>query len=139
MNSHKTALKRKQPSAPAQLLYRTGKMNGRMLDYGCGHGLDAKEYGMDKYDPHHFPCAIIGEYDTILCTYVLNTLIQSAAENIIILLRHRLTKNGRAYITVRRGMKKEGETQRGTFQRNVILDLPVHYESANFCIYEVSK
>jgi len=53
------------------------------------------------------------------------------------ILKH-LKPNGKAYLSVRRDIKKEGKTSRG-FQRNVFLDFPVLKERRNnYCIYELS-
>jgi hypothetical protein len=49
-----------------------------------------------------------------------------------------LAPNGIAYIAVRRDVKKEGVTSKGTQQWNVVLNLPVVVEKKNqFCIYEL--
>lgn len=52
-------------------------MVGPILDWGCGHGDDVvylrNAYG---YDPHHQPNLPTRgvKYNTVLCTYVLNTI-----------------------------------------------------------------
>ena len=70
-NSHKTAITRKELSRPIRDFREHVK--GRVLDFGCGKGSDADILGADKYDPHFFPEKPKGLYDTVLCTYVLNT------------------------------------------------------------------
>jgi SAM-dependent methyltransferase len=110
------------------------------LDFGCGHGTDAKLLGIFGYDPHYTPLAvwIFGEkWDVITCNYVLNAVSESEQEQIINQIRGLLAPNGRAYITVRRDAHKlNGLTKRGTIQRNVFLPLPIVYEKPkHFCIY----
>lgn len=139
MNSHKTAIGRTKPSAPARWLKEKGLIKGRALDFGCGRGKDAEVYKLDRYDPFYFPRIIKGKYDTILCTYVLNTLDKKSMDMVIDTIRRRLEPSGTAYITVRRDIKKEGVTSKNTLQRNIVLKFPVKYENSAFCIYEVTR
>jgi 2-polyprenyl-3-methyl-5-hydroxy-6-metoxy-1,4-benzoquinol methylase len=98
---------------------------------------------MDKFDPHYHPDVNLKEnqYDTILCTYVLNVIDDPEVEkqvldNILNLLK----PNGKAYLSVRRDIKKEGYTSKGTFQKNVELKLPKLIDKkGSFCIYELTK
>lgn len=118
-NSEKTAIVRVGPSAPCRWLGEQGKLYGPVLDWGCGHGGDVEylrnAYG---YDPHFQPdLPPAGElYNTVLCTYVLNTIpdyfdraqiIWDACEY--------LARGGWLYVTIRRDVK-EGYTKRGTWQ-----------------------
>ena len=142
--SHNTAISRKGPSSPLLSLEKMGLINGKVLDYGCGKGADAKylltkNISTDSYDPHWNPVALNNNrYDTILCTYVLNVLEEKAEEELITNILKHLKSNGKAYLSVRRDIKKEGKTSRG-YQRNVLLDYPVVKERRNnFCIYELS-
>ena len=98
---------------------------GRVLDYGCGKGADArylenKGYNICSYDPHWNPTTPVGTFDTVLCTYVLNVLREAEAAEVIRNIKKYLTPSGVAYITVRRDIKKEGVTSRG-FLKNVVL------------------
>lgn len=145
MGSHKTAITRKGPSSPLLTLEKMGLINGDVLDYGCGKGADGvylktKSIKTDSYDPYWNPILLEGKkYDTILCTYVLNVIEsdKEQADLISSILKH-LKPSGKAYMTVRRDIKKEGRTSRG-FQKNIFLQYPVVKEKKNnFCIYELS-
>ena len=134
--SWRTARPRNSLTKPVRLLQEKGLLKGRCLDYGCGKSIDADELGMDKYDPHFNPQELRGSYDTITCTYVLNTLHPREAEEVMAKIRSLLNAGGNAYLTVRRDIKDESYSSRG-FQRNVLLPLPVIYENARFCIYRM--
>jgi ATP adenylyltransferase len=144
VSSWNTAIKRNKPSSVVSALRESGLILGRVLDYGCGRGddvsyLKANKYNVSGYDPHWSPTDISGEvYDTILCTYVLNVLSEEESETLIGNIKKHLAPNGKAYLSVRRDIKKDGKTSRG-FQRNVTLNFPVITERKNrFCIYLVS-
>jgi SAM-dependent methyltransferase len=109
---------------------------GRVLDFGCGKEFDANELGAEKYDPYFQPVMPEGWFDTIFCHYVLNVVKPLTEQVILRDIADKLNPHGKAYITVRRDIKTEGVTSKGTFQRNVTLDLPVLCEYKNrFCIY----
>lgn len=139
MNVHKTAITRTKPSAPMKYLESQGLLSGKcMLDYGCGKGFDADHYGMDKFDPHFFPTPAKYTYDVITCNYVLNIVQEGEGQEILHNIKKLLRKGGRAYISVRRDVKQDGITKKGTFQRDVTLDLPVvHQKSGRYCIYAI--
>ena len=110
------------------------------LDYGCGRGFDADAFGFEKYDPHYFPQVPEGEFDIITCNYVLNVIPLDGEEEVVDKIWNLLAPDGVAYITVRRDVKKEGLTSRGTFQRNVVLNFIIEFEKKNqFCIYKLTK
>jgi len=144
--SFNTAIKRTKPSLPLRKLLDKKSISGNVLDYGCGKGFDAEYlqrlgYSVDSYDPHWKPDGIKKQgYDSIVCNYVLNVL--ETDEEILSVIRRAaslLNKDGRAYFSVRRDVKKSGFTSRG-FQRNVVLSAPVLYEkSGSFCTYIVDK
>lgn len=136
-SSTDTAISRTTPSKPLQILSEKGLLKGRMLDYGCGRGYDAEFYGMDAYDPHYKPTPPTGKFDTITCTYVLNTLHLKAVEEVLSKIKNLLKKSGAAYIAVRRDIVEGGYTSSGTFQRNVKLNLPVIHEDCRRCIYKM--
>lgn len=145
--SYLTAIKRSKVSAPMKYLFSSGLLplddNARILDYGCGRGFDADFFYLDKYDPHFFPNKelLTLEWDCIVCNYVLNVLpLESERAEVLSTILGMLAPKGVAYIAVRRDIKQEGYTKKGTFQTNVILDFPVVKEIAgSFCIYRVSK
>jgi hypothetical protein len=114
-----------------------GLLGGRKLDYGCGKGMDAQTYGMDKYDPHYAPELPEGPYDTITCNYVLN-VIESFYERELVIasIRELLAPGGRAYITVRNDKGAlNGETKRGTWQGHIELDAPIIQETRGYVTY----
>jgi DNA phosphorothioation-associated putative methyltransferase len=78
--AHRTALKRRALSAPAQQALDDGLLSfGTVLDYGCGRGGDVDRLaaaGIDAlgWDPHYRPDPPAGPADAVLCSYVLNVI-----------------------------------------------------------------
>lgn len=74
--SHLTAIKRK--SLPRPVRSSLKYLAGRILDYGCGHGIVedklGNNYDVVSYDPYYRTEKPIGEFDTVLCVYVLNVI-----------------------------------------------------------------
>lgn len=141
MNSEKTAIKRKTPSAPMRKLASLGLIKGRALDYGGGYGLDALEYNMEWYDPHYNPVMPDGLFDTITCNYVLNT-IADLSEIVCILrdIHARLAYEGKAYITVRNDKRALiGLTRIGTWQCHVIMRLPIVHSCSGYVTYKLEE
>jgi len=132
---HKTAISRKSPSVPMRYIAKLNLLSGRTLDFGCGKGFDAKYFKMEAYDPYFKPEKPTGKFDTITCNYVLNVVDKEKEKEILSQIKSLLSDQGIAYITVRRDIKKEGFTSKGTYQRNVILDLPILKETSTYCIY----
>lgn len=140
MFSHKTAISRTKLSAPAAIIQKLDLLKGRALDYGCGRGKDCEVLAIEGYDPYWSPNLPSGKFDTILCTFVLNTVSKAEQEIILADIRTILSDGGRAYITVRRDIKQEGTTSINTFQRNVELDLPLLVSKKDrFAIYIMEK
>ena len=141
-NSARTAIRRKRPSQPTMLLAERGDLIGCCLDYGCGHGKDADEFLLDKFDPHHHPIRPANNvYDTVVCNYVLNVL-PSRYEILSTLWRIRqcLNRTGVAYITVRTDKRSlRGWTKHNTWQGFVKLGLPVHCRGRGFITYRMTK
>lgn len=143
VQSYKTAMSRKGASAPLRFLFSKNMISGTVLDYGCGKGSDArylKNSGFDTkgYDPYWNPIDIGDQkFDTILCTYVFNVLDHNKEDLLLSSIKNHLKDDGKAYITVRRDLKKDGYTSRG-FQRIVKLNLPIVKENSGFCIYRLS-
>jgi len=137
--SYLTAITRKTPSVPTTWLLSQRLLVGRTLDYGSGKGTDSMFLGIESYDPHFQPDLPSGKFDTIICIYVLNVMEEAKANEVVVKVKDLLNPNGRAYFAVRRDIKKEGITSRNTFQRNVILDLPIIRETSSYCIYSCPK
>ena len=146
-NSYRTAISRRSLSAPTKWLLDHDLIKGKVLDFGCGRGGDADRLRFDhgfecgQYDPHYSPFyPLDGQYDTIICNYVLNTVPEQEATCILAKINHLYHfVGGVAYITVRRDIKKPGYTKIGTYQRNVKLDLPIVHENKDFCIYRMTS
>lgn len=139
MSAYRTAMKRSKLSRPAEHLLP--QLTGRVLDYGCGKGDDAKSVGCESYDPHYNPVVIKGRFDTIMCNYVLN-VIESEGERRTVLsdINQYLETDGVAFITVRTDKKALcGRTGNGTWQGLIELDLPVEHKGSGFTIYRMEK
>jgi hypothetical protein len=78
-----------------------------------------------------------GKFDTIVCTYVLNVV--ENVEEVIAVIKSKLSSKGKAYISVRRDLPKRGQKGKGCYQRYVELDLPVLKENGNFCLYQCER
>lgn len=140
--SQRTAISRNKPSAPMRFLEKLGALGGKMLDYGSGRGKDADYYGMDKYDPYFAPTEPQGQYDIITSNFVLNVLSKKEADAVIEKVRGLLKPGGVAYFSVRRDIKKDGMTSKGTYQRTVMLGKGfelVHEVRGGYAIYRMVK
>ena len=138
--SYKTAIARSKPSAPTQFLKTNGDIKGRTLDYGCGRGKDVQFLNCEGYDPHYQPIEPTGQYDTILCQYVLNTIPhQKVRKQVLNRIEDLLAPDGCAYITVRRGKGLDGWTRIGTWQGKIELSLPICYRTSGYVIYRLQS
>jgi len=143
-NSWRTAIGRNKISKPTRfLLSQCGWLNlihHRILDFGCGRGTDADQLGFEKYDPHFFPTKPTGQFDVVLCHFVLNVLPKKHEKKLLKEIHSYLKPGGEAYITVRRNVKRQGFTSKGTYQRNVVLTgLSSVYKDSEIEIYRTSK
>jgi ATP adenylyltransferase len=142
VQSYNTAISRREASAPLRYLQKGGHIKGSVLDYGCGKEADFKHlkaagYKAQAYDPHWRPIDLSGmSFDTILCTYVLNVVSAEAEGEILASIKSLLKEGGEAFVTVRRDIKKDGETSRG-LQRSVSLGLNILRENSGYCIYRL--
>ncbi len=120
-NSHLTAISRKGYPAPTKWLVEQNLIRGRTLDYGCGKCAPLNPIDWDNYDPHHYPCVIVGGYDTILCNYVLCVLPRNERIEVLRQIQFLLKSDGIAYISVRNDRPKNGWglSKRGTYQGRV--------------------
>jgi diadenosine tetraphosphate (Ap4A) HIT family hydrolase len=143
--THLTAKERNTISFPARILLERNLLQGDTLDYGCGLGSDVsllKEKGINitGYDPHYFPNKPTGKYDTIICFYVLNVLMQEEQTDVIMEISALLKPNGKAYFAVRRDITYEGFRthkihQKPTYQCNVKLPFSSIFLNDNCEIY----
>jgi hypothetical protein len=136
IGSYKTAIARRNATLPYRELSKVVEISHPALDYGCGKSIDYIFMHADRYDPHWHPEEPEKNYyKTIFCTYVLNVVREDEEADLINKILLCLAPGGKAYLTVRRDLKKDGETSRG-YQRNVELDLPIIMEKRGaFCTY----
>jgi SAM-dependent methyltransferase len=133
-----TAVQRSSPSRAARLLVERGLAHGRVLDYGCGFGLDAETFGWEAYDPVSHPREPIGPYDTIVCTLVLNVLSRNNRAKVVQRIQELLAPDGRAYLGVARNLPETGKLGvRHCIQNSVVLSLPIVHQDAELAIYEL--
>jgi ATP adenylyltransferase len=137
LNSEKTAISRRGPSAPLKKLLELNLIEGTVLDYGGGKGADFLhlkdkfptihwdpnfQYQNGLFIPQKNEFNLTHKFDTILCTYVLNVLPPEersmAIQNVLKLLK------GKAIFTLRsdkiRGTPYEDGvlTSKKTFQKS---------------------
>ena len=124
--SYISAITRTKPSAPCRYLHSENLLKGRILDYGCGKGMDThflKEEGFDveKYDLHHHPNLPEGKFDTIMCNYVFNVLDKKNRDEVFNKIEEYLNEGGLIYISVRNDLKQEVTKRKGYNQYRVNL------------------
>ncbi len=112
-NAHLTVKQRKYPSFPTKTLHSRALLKGKILDFGCGLGVDVdflrkKRYNITAYDPHYFPNYPKEQFDTIICNYVLNVLLPEEQATVLMAVSELLKPTGKAYFTVRRDIQKDG-------------------------------
>ena len=144
--AHLTAIHRKGPSVPLKHLLDNNLIQGpNVLDFGCGHGADVahlrtKDYNAVGYDPHWNHAGHLltkSTYNTVLCTYVLNVVDKRQRDLIIKTLKNLTKPGGSVYITVRRDLKEDYVSSKGTHQYLVKLPYNVVKETRDYCIYEM--
>jgi diadenosine tetraphosphate (Ap4A) HIT family hydrolase len=144
--SHLTAKERETLSFPAKLLLNKGLLEGDILDFGCGYGKDVellklKGLSIDGYDKHYLPKYPTKKFDTIICIYVLNVLMQEEQSNVLMEISQLLKSSGKAYFAVRRDIVYEGFKihkihQKPTYQCNVKLGFDTVFINESCEIYE---
>jgi len=145
-HSHLTAKERETMSFPAKFLLNKNLLVGDVLDFGCGFGkdvelIDAKGIKITAYDKHHFPEYPKEKFDTIICFYVLNVLMQEEQATVLMQLSQLVKPTGTVYFAVRRDLQYEGFRthkihQKQTYQCNVILNYKSFFKNENCEIYE---
>jgi len=130
-NSHLTVKEREWPSFPTKKLVMGKLIEGNVLDFGCGTGVDTaflkeKNFNVTGYDPYYAPNYPTEKFDTIICNYVLNVLLPEEQAHVLMAITELLKPTGRAYFTVRRDITHNGfriHSKRGdkVYQCNVAL------------------
>lgn len=146
LNSHLTAINRSKLSYPTRILLKKNRLNGSILDFGCGFGKDvsdlqSKGYEICGFDPYYFPDYPKKKFDTIICHYVLNVVEREEQAKILFKISNLLKTGGKAYFTVRRDIKKNGYRQhyihkKETYQTNVVLPFKSIFKNENMELYE---
>lgn len=155
LNSHRTAITRKNLSVPVRWLLKHDLIYGNVLDYGCGRCQELNErllsqhpdvYSVSSYDPYYAPSLSRAKWgvkwDVILCTYVLCVLPEELEHSVLDTIQTLLQPEGVAYITVREEPPKNGwgVSSRGTFQRHVDIPyLSVICQNRRFTIYSLTR
>ncbi len=144
--SYFTAKEREFLSFPAKLLVNKKLLVGEVLDFGCGFGKDveilsSRDIKIIGYDPHYFPDYPSKKFDTIICFYVLNVLMQEEQASVLMEISQLLKPTGKAYFAVRRDLQYEGFRthkvhQKPTFQCNVMLGYKSIFRNENCEIYQ---
>lgn len=144
--SHLTAKERETLSFPSKFLFNKNLLVGDVLDFGCGFGKDvellkAKGINITGYDKHYFPKYPTKKFDTIICVYVLNVLLQEEQATVLMQLSQLVKPTGKVYFAVRRDLQFEGFRthkvhQKKTYQCNVVLNSKSIFKNENCEIYE---
>lgn len=141
--SHLTATSRKLLPLPTRRLLERGMIVGRTLDYGCGrcHELNNRFFYAEGYDPHHKPELPTGQYETIICNFVLNVLpTQLERGTTIHKILDLLSPTGTAYFAVRNDIKRlNGLTKRGTWQSYVVPPGELIHSCPTYRLYRLTK
>jgi hypothetical protein len=131
---------RKGLSKTAQVLAEGGLIRGRVLDYGCGLGLDADQQKWEAYDLYYRPVQPTGTYDTIIVNHVVNILTRASRTELLSAVKTMLTPGGTAYISVARNIPVSGKPgPRRRIQNYVVLTLPSIYADDEEEIYQLTK
>jgi 2-polyprenyl-3-methyl-5-hydroxy-6-metoxy-1,4-benzoquinol methylase len=119
------AIRRETVSTTARFLAEHGLLRGRVLDYGCGFGLDADHFGWEAFDPHYRQKLPEGRFDTIVCNHVANMLTRGSRQELFRAIQALLTPQGKAYVSVSRKIPREGKIAlRKRIQNYVVLSQP---------------
>ena len=144
---HLTAIHRTEKSLPTRTLLKKGLLKGRILDFGCGHGVDTDElreegYDIVGYDNYYRAKLPTGKFDTIICHYVLNVLERAEQTEVLMQISELLKPSGNAYFSVRRDLKDNigfrfhHIHKAWTYQTNVVLPYTTIYKNTSFEIYQ---
>ena len=145
-NSHQTVKERIKPSLPVKVLLERNLIQGRVLDFGCGLGMDLKhlnKIGFETigYDPYYQPGYPEGKFDTIICFYVLNVLLPIEQSHVLMAISELLKPGGRAFYAVRRDVRRNGfrynpKRECNVYQCNVTLNFKSIFRTKYCEMYE---
>lgn len=134
------AIQHDEVSFAARWLYENHHIRGRVLDFGCGRGFDADHFGWVGYDPYYRQELAEGEFDTIVCNYVLNMLTRESRRSVLESIQSLLIVDGIAWLVVSRNIPQAGKLGgRKRIQNYVVLDLPSVYLDEKMEIYRLSS
>ena len=135
------AIKRKTPSKASLLYNKLNILKGRVLDYGCGYGLDAEINKWESYDPYYNDIILNGKFDTIVCTNVLSAVSSKIRHQIIENIRELLNEDGFAYFAVPRNLPIKGKLSgyERRPQNFILLTLESVYLDKDIEIYKFNK
>ncbi len=143
---HLTAKERTALSFPTKWLKDRSLLNGEILDFGCGFGVDValltqQNFKVKGYDNYYFKEYPNQKFDTIICQYVLNVLRPDEQPEVLMSVSELLQQGGKAYFTVRRDLKYEGYRvhkihNKTTYQCNVKLPFKSIFKNESCEIYE---
>lgn len=139
-----SAVHRSKPSMTILWLQDQGLLVGDMLDYGCGKGLDADYFGMDKYDAFDPSWCNISldtdkRYDTIVCNFVFNILEPGEEFGVLENIQRLLKEDGIAYIIVLRTVRKM-LSYKSNVQHYVVMSLEsIRHMKRWYEIYKLTK
>lgn len=139
-----SAVHRTKPSMTIQWLKEQGLLIGDMLDYGCGKGLDADYFGMDKYDAYdpnwcNISLTTDKRYDTIVCNFVFNILEPGEEFSVLENIQRLLKEDGIAYIIVLRNVRKMASYKKD-LQHYIVMSLEsIRHVKRWYEIYKLTK
>lgn len=119
-SSYLSTRNKRKPSKALMDMINAGVINGSVLDYGCGKGVDMDYLTIFKpdtivsgYDPVYFPILTNKKYDTIFCNNVIN-YIKDSKEIYLFLLKARklLNNNGKLILIARSIAEVKGNVNR---------------------------
>jgi hypothetical protein len=132
------AIRRGAVSRTARFLDEHRLLRGRVLDYGCGFGLDADHFGWEAYDPHYRQTLPDGLFETIVCNHVANMLTRDSRQQLFRALQGLLAPQGKAYVSVSRKLPKADKVAlRKRIQNYVVLTLPSLFRDDELEIYRL--
>ncbi len=134
------AIKRSSPRKAAQKIVALGLARGRVLDFGCGWGFDARHFGWEAYDPYYGPTLPEGQFDTILCISVINALSRNNRTAVLAEIEAKLSEQGCAYLAVPRDIPVGGKLgMHHSLQNYVVLTLPSVFADEQLEIYALRR